>query len=91
MPATFIGVRHHSPACARLVGETIAALRPAYVLVEGFGNVELVVAIQTGPRQQCRLAQAHHDAGRTAGTGRPGRAGKGKPVRRTGHPAGGHG
>src|SRR3954471_20064984 len=35
MPATFIGVRHHSPACARLVGATIADLRPAFVLVEG--------------------------------------------------------
>ncbi|MDR7279876.1 DUF5682 family protein [Catenuloplanes atrovinosus] len=32
---TFIGVRHHSPACARLVDETIRAVRPAYVLVEG--------------------------------------------------------
>ncbi|GAB7041098.1 MULTISPECIES: DUF5682 family protein [Catenuloplanes] len=32
---TFIGVRHHSPACARLVRETIEDLRPAYVLVEG--------------------------------------------------------
>lgn len=35
MGATFVGVRHHSPACARLVAETISALRPAYVLVEG--------------------------------------------------------
>ncbi|MEU8242819.1 DUF5682 family protein [Actinoplanes missouriensis] len=35
MSLTVLGVRHHSPACARLVGETIAALRPAYVLVEG--------------------------------------------------------
>ncbi|RKR86858.1 hypothetical protein BDK92_1126 [Micromonospora pisi] len=35
MTATFIGVRHHSPACARLVERTIEALRPAYVLVEG--------------------------------------------------------
>lgn len=35
MGATFIGVRHHSPACARLVAETIEGLRPAYVLVEG--------------------------------------------------------
>ncbi|MCM1974695.1 DUF5682 family protein [Streptomyces sp. G1] len=33
--AHFIGVRHHSPACARLVARAIAALRPAYVLVEG--------------------------------------------------------
>ncbi|MER6809599.1 DUF5682 family protein [Spirillospora sp. NPDC000708] len=35
MAVTFIGVRHHSPACARLVRDTIARLRPAYVLVEG--------------------------------------------------------
>ncbi|WP_030172222.1 DUF5682 family protein [Spirillospora albida] len=35
MAVAFIGVRHHSPACARLVRETIARLRPAYVLVEG--------------------------------------------------------
>lgn len=31
----FLGVRHHSPACARLVGRAIEKLRPAYVLVEG--------------------------------------------------------
>ncbi|WP_199748036.1 DUF5682 family protein [Actinomadura sp. WAC 06369] len=35
MAVTFIGVRHHSPACARLVRETIERLRPAHVLVEG--------------------------------------------------------
>ncbi|QKW37199.1 hypothetical protein HUT06_26965 [Actinomadura sp. NAK00032] len=35
MAATFIGVRHHSPACARLVRDAIRRLRPAYVLVEG--------------------------------------------------------
>src|SRR3954468_2206936 len=35
MGATFLGVRHHSPACARLVAHTIETLRPAYVLVEG--------------------------------------------------------
>ncbi|MEW6155082.1 MAG: DUF5682 family protein [Actinomycetota bacterium] len=35
MPATFIGVRHHSPACARLVRATVRDLRPAHVLVEG--------------------------------------------------------
>jgi hypothetical protein len=39
MPATYIGVRHHSPACARLVGRTISSLRPAYVLVEGPADV----------------------------------------------------
>jgi hypothetical protein len=30
-----VGVRHHSPACARLVRRTIRSLRPAVVLVEG--------------------------------------------------------
>ncbi|MDX2645704.1 DUF5682 family protein [Streptomyces sp. PA03-1a] len=35
MTTVFIGVRHHSPACALLVARTIEALRPAYVLVEG--------------------------------------------------------
>ncbi|MEA2197769.1 MAG: hypothetical protein QOJ25_1820 [Solirubrobacteraceae bacterium] len=33
--ATFIGVRHHSPACARLVRDAIRELRPAHVLIEG--------------------------------------------------------
>ena len=32
---TVVGVRHHSPACARLVGETIRDKRPAFVLIEG--------------------------------------------------------
>jgi hypothetical protein len=30
-----VGVRHHSPACARLVDATIRAVRPSIVLVEG--------------------------------------------------------
>ncbi|MGW0522127.1 DUF5682 family protein [Crossiella sp. NPDC003009] len=39
MTATFLGVRHHSPACARLVAATIAELRPAHVLVEGPADI----------------------------------------------------
>jgi hypothetical protein len=35
VPATFIGVRHHSPACARLIKFQVESLRPAHVLVEG--------------------------------------------------------
>ncbi|MFJ2897100.1 DUF5682 family protein [Streptomyces sp. NPDC087218] len=35
MPAVFLGVRHHSPACARLVERTVEELRPALVLIEG--------------------------------------------------------
>ena len=31
----FFPVRHHSPACARLVAQRIHALRPAHVLIEG--------------------------------------------------------
>lgn len=30
-----IGIRHHSPACARLVADRIRALKPAHVLIEG--------------------------------------------------------
>nr|WP_062331665.1 DUF5682 family protein [Herbidospora sakaeratensis] len=61
MTATFIGVRHHSPACARLVADTIIALRPAYVLVEGPADMnprigelllghDLPIAVYTGYR-----------------------------------------
>ncbi|WP_406253308.1 DUF5682 family protein [Streptomyces atratus] len=35
MSAVFLGVRHHSPACARLVERTVGELRPAQVLIEG--------------------------------------------------------
>ncbi|MDX8054500.1 DUF5682 family protein [Lentzea sp. BCCO 10_0798] len=35
MGAVFVGVRHHSPACARIVAATISEQQPAYVLIEG--------------------------------------------------------
>lgn len=35
MPLHVLGVRHHSPACARLVEASIRALRPRWVLIEG--------------------------------------------------------
>ncbi|NJP97643.1 hypothetical protein HCN51_50875 [Nonomuraea sp. FMUSA5-5] len=61
MAVTFIGVRHHSPACARLVADTITSLRPAYVLVEGPADMnarmdelllghDLPIAVYTGYR-----------------------------------------
>ncbi|HEY2739251.1 MAG TPA: DUF5682 family protein, partial [Thermoanaerobaculia bacterium] len=34
-PLHVLGVRHHSPACARLVGAAIRSLRPRHVLIEG--------------------------------------------------------
>ena len=35
MTVRIVGVRHHSPACARLIGEIIAGERPDTVLIEG--------------------------------------------------------
>ncbi|HVE46898.1 MAG TPA: DUF5682 family protein [Acidimicrobiales bacterium] len=65
MPATFVGVRHHSPACAHLVRRVIAELRPAHVLVEGPADMneridevlldhELPIAVFTSYRDQFR-------------------------------------
>lgn len=34
-----LGVRHHSPACARLVERAIAEARPRYVLIEGPSDI----------------------------------------------------
>ena len=38
MTVRVIGVRHHSPACARLVQRVIARDKPACVLIEGPGD-----------------------------------------------------
>ncbi|WP_432855544.1 DUF5682 family protein [Amycolatopsis sp. CA-161197] len=65
MGAVFLGVRHHSPACSRAVASAVAALRPAYVLVEGPSDVndrlgelllghELPIAIHTSYRDEQR-------------------------------------
>jgi hypothetical protein len=35
MAIRYVGVRHHSPACARLARHVIRELSPAYVLIEG--------------------------------------------------------
>jgi hypothetical protein len=35
MAHTIVGVRHHSPACARLVRDVVERMRPRWVLVEG--------------------------------------------------------
>lgn len=65
MTVVFLGVRHHSPACARLVADTIHAVRPAYVLVEGPSDMnhrmdelllghELPIAVHTSYRDDER-------------------------------------
>ncbi|MFE5487325.1 DUF5682 family protein [Streptomyces sp. NPDC056527] len=67
MTVTFLGVRHHSPACARLVARTIEELRPAHVLVEGPADLngrldelllghELPVAVFSHYRDEKRAA-----------------------------------
>ena len=61
-----IGVRHHSPACARLVALEIRRLRPRHVLIEGPADMnerlgelllehELPIAIFTSYRGQDRV------------------------------------
>lgn len=39
MALHIVGVRHHSPACARLVERTIEAVRPRFVLIEGPSDI----------------------------------------------------
>lgn len=66
MSVIFVPVRHHSTACARLVADTIARVRPRHVLVEGPSDFNewmgelylehrLPIAIYTGYTQQDRL------------------------------------
>ncbi|HZN92182.1 MAG TPA: DUF5682 family protein, partial [Myxococcales bacterium] len=61
-----IGVRHHSPACARLVAREIRRLRPRHVLIEGPADMnerlgellldhQLPIAIFTSYRGQDRV------------------------------------
>lgn len=38
MNPVMIGIRHHSPACAKLAAHWIERLRPAAVLIEGPGD-----------------------------------------------------
>ncbi|MEU7869333.1 DUF5682 family protein [Dactylosporangium sp. NPDC049140] len=72
MPATFIGVRHHSPACARLVGETIAALRPAYVLVEGPADMnDRIGELLLGHDLPIAVFSSYRDEHRHAGSWAP--------------------
>ena len=51
MTVTVVGVRHHSPACARLVAQVIDELRPAFVLIEGPSNMNERLAELALPHQ----------------------------------------
>ena len=62
-----LGVRHHSPACARLVRETIDRLRPAYVLIEGPADMNPHLDELAAARAARRHLQFHATA--TSGAG----------------------
>ncbi|MGW0931080.1 DUF5682 family protein [Streptomyces sp. NPDC002644] len=64
---TYLGVRHHSPACARLVRRTVRALRPAYVLVEGPADMNARLdELLLGHRLPVAVFSHYRDAGRVA-------------------------
>ncbi|WP_369184855.1 DUF5682 family protein [Streptomyces sp. Y1] len=72
MPAVFLGVRHHSPACARLVAETVRRLRPGYVLVEGPADLNgRLDELALGHELPIAVFSHYRDAERTATTWAP--------------------
>ncbi|WP_377271241.1 DUF5682 family protein [Peterkaempfera sp. SMS 1(5)a] len=67
MAAVLLGVRHHSPACARLVARTVRSLRPAYVLIEGPADInDRLEELLLGHRLPIAVFSHHRDGGRTA-------------------------
>ncbi|MFF2542555.1 DUF5682 family protein [Kitasatospora sp. NPDC058063] len=72
MPAVFLGVRHHSPACARLVADTVRRLRPAYVLVEGPADLNgRLDELALGHELPIAVFSHYRDTERTATTWTP--------------------
>ncbi|GAA3909630.1 DUF5682 family protein [Actinoplanes auranticolor] len=72
MTVTFIGVRHHSPACARLVAATIDALRPAYVLIEGPADLnERIGELLLGHELPVAVFSSYRDGERRHGSWAP--------------------
>ncbi|MEV2266478.1 DUF5682 family protein [Nonomuraea africana] len=72
MATTFLGVRHHSPACARLVADTITALRPAYVLVEGPADMNRrLEELMLGHKLPVAVYTSYRDAQRRHGSWAP--------------------
>ncbi|HEY4459742.1 MAG TPA: DUF5682 family protein [Pseudonocardiaceae bacterium] len=66
MAAIGIGIRHHSPACARLVESTIRARRPAFVLVEGPADMnERMGELLLGHELPVAILSYYRDAKRT--------------------------
>ncbi|SET20911.1 DUF5682 family protein [Thorsellia anophelis] len=70
---TIIGIRHHSPICAKLVCETITRIKPAIVLIEGpmdfnsrldelFLSHELPIAIYSYGLPKNANSDRHHSS-----------------------------
>jgi hypothetical protein len=59
-----VGVRHHSPACARLVAAVIRRERPAFVLIEGPADMnERIGELLLGHRLPIAIFTYHEDEG----------------------------
>jgi len=59
-----LGVRHHSPACARLVGAAIRSLRPRHVLIEGPADMnDRLGELRLGHTPPVALFTYHRHAG----------------------------
>jgi len=63
-PLHVLGVRHHSPACARLVGAAIRSLRPRHVLIEGPADMnDRLGELRLGHTPPIALFTYHRHAG----------------------------
>ncbi|MFG1613636.1 DUF5682 family protein [Nonomuraea wenchangensis] len=72
MTVTFLGVRHHSPACARLAADIVAAVRPAYVLVEGPADMnDRMDELLLGHEPPIAVHTGYRDPGRRHGSWTP--------------------
>ena len=75
-----LGVRHHTPACARLVRETIDRLRPAFVLIEGPADMNARIGELRLPHELPVAVFSFH----ATPSGRRPRGRRSAPIRRSG-------
>jgi hypothetical protein len=68
MQLVFVPVRHHSPACARLVQQLFAALRPSRVLIEGPSDFEPLAELLLPHQLPIAIYSYVRDKERRAGT-----------------------
>jgi len=67
-----IGVRHHSPACARIVRSTIARVRPRFVLIEGPSDMnDRIDELALGHTLPIAVYSYRNEAGSSSGSWSP--------------------